>query len=70
MGVDIFIIYVCILIPKICFDFFLKKLVFKPLRCYSLSVVVCWLFFVALGGIFVSKGLIKSETAVSKKAFT
>ena len=71
MGDDIPIIHVCILIQELYFDF-LKKLVFTPLRCYGLSVVVYWYLLVRLWCVklFVSKGLIQVETAVSKKVST
>ena len=57
-------------IQELGFDF-VKKPVFTPLTCYGISVVVYWYVLVRLWvELFVSKGLIQAETAVSKKAST
>ena len=66
MGFDIFIIHVCILIQELCFDFFVKKLLFTPLRCYGFPVVV-YCYMRLWMGLFASKDLIQAETAVLKK---
>ena len=68
MGIDISINHVCILFQELCFDFF-KKLVFTPLRCYGLSVIVYWYLHVRLKPeLFASKGLMQVETTVIKKS--
>ena len=46
---------------------FFKKLHFTPLRCYEVSVLVYWYLFVRLWvELFISKGLVQTETTVSK----
>ena len=57
MGVDISIIHVCILIQRLCFEFF-KNLVFTLLRSYGISVIVYWCLLVRLWvELFASKRL-------------
>ena len=69
-GLIFFIIYVCIIIQYLCFVFF-KKLVFKTLRYYGLSVLVYRYYLVRLWmEFFVWKGLSQLETSVSKKEST
>ena len=66
MGFDISIIHVCILIQELCFDFFVKILLFTRLRCYGFPVVV-YCYMRLWMGLFASKDLIQAETAVLKK---
>ena len=57
MRVDISIIHVCILIQRLCFEFF-KNLVFTLLRSYGISVIVYWCLLVRLWvELFASKRL-------------
>ena len=57
MGVDISIIHVCILIQRLCFEFF-KNLVFTLLRSYGISVIEYWCLLVRLWvELFASKRL-------------
>ena len=55
--VDISIIHVCILIQRLCFEFF-KNLIFTLLRSYGISVIVYWCLLVRLWvELFASKRL-------------
>ena len=68
MRVDISIIHVCILIQRLCLEFF-KNLVFTLLRSYGISVIVYWCLLVRLWvELFASKRLVQVKTVVHKKA--